>query len=67
VGSEDYSLREAPDGRFEVQRTADGVVLGTFDAAPGGVRTVRAAGPARRVVRAIARLLAAPRGLLPLQ
>jgi hypothetical protein len=28
---------------------------------------VRAEGPARRVVRAIARLLAAPRGLLPLQ
>jgi hypothetical protein len=62
-----YRLEERND-RFVVVRADDGGELGAFrvtDVAHGF--EIEAAPAERRVVEAIARLFAAPRGLLPLQ
>lgn len=67
VGGHHYRLEER-DGRFEVVR-ADGEPVGSIrfrdDVARGF--EVEAPSDGRKVVEAVARLLAAPRGVLPLQ
>jgi hypothetical protein len=67
IDGESYRLREQDD-RFEVVRQEGGAALGAFrikDVAHGF--EVDASDENRAIVQAVAKLFAAPRGVLPLQ
>ena len=65
-----HRLVEQGDGRYAVERADDGTRLGVFTLPPPGERgepRVEAESDAAGALREVAKLLAEPRGILPLQ
>jgi hypothetical protein len=65
VSGERYRVDDRSPGQFDVVRERDGLHMGAFHLQPD----VRVEAPSEHleIVQAVARLLATPRGLLPLQ
>jgi hypothetical protein len=65
IKDERYRINDRIDGQFDIIRERDGLHVGAFRLLPGG--DVEAEGEHREIALAVAKLMAGPRGPVPLQ